>query len=86
MDRTTTATAHLVWSELDDEIIVLDTSSGDFYSLNKTATEVWKALERQTPVEDIAVGLVVKYGITPAQATADVLELTQEFRDMKLRT
>lgn len=82
----TTASAHLVWSELDDEIIVLDTSSGDFYSLNKTATEVWKALEAQTPVEHIAASLATKYGISPAQATADVLELTNEFRDMKLRS
>ena len=82
----TTASAHLVWSELDDEIIVLDTASGDFYSLNKTATEVWKALEAQTPLEDIAANMAAKYGISPAQATADVLELTREFEDMKLRS
>jgi Coenzyme PQQ synthesis protein D (PqqD) len=81
----TTAPAHLVWSELDDEIIVLDTSSGDFYSLNKTATEVWKALEAKTPVEQIAAGLASRYGIDPAQAMADVLELTREFQDLGLR-
>ncbi len=82
----TTAGAHLVWSELDDEIIVLDTSTGDFYSLNKTATEVWKALEAQTPVEQIAASLATKYGVAHEQAVADVLELTKEFHDMKLRS
>lgn len=82
----TTAGAHLVWSELDDEIIVLDTSTGDFYSLNKTATEVWKALDAQTPVEHIAASLATKYGVPHAQAVADVIELTKEFHEMKLRS
>jgi len=77
--------AHLVWSEMEDEIIILDTSTGDFYSLNKTATEVWKALEAQTPIEHIATDLATKYGVGHAEALADVLELTKEFQDLKLR-
>lgn len=81
-----TASPNVVWSELDNEVIVLDTSSGDFYSLNETATEVWKALESTRSPQDIAVTLSNKYGIALEQAEADVAELVEEFRAMKLRS
>lgn len=74
-----------MWSEVDNEVIVLDTSSGDFYSLNETATEVWKALEAKDPVETIAAHLSAKYGIDLARATEDVTALAAEFRAMRLR-
>jgi len=79
------ATPNIVWSELDNEVILLDTSSGDFYSLNETATEVWKRLESNDSVHQIATHLAAKYGIDLAQAAADVSELVEAFRTMKLR-
>lgn len=80
-----TTSPNVVWSEVDNEVIVLDTSSGDFYALNETATEVWKALEANDSVETIAAHLSAKYGIDVARATKDVSALTAEFRAMKLR-
>ena len=76
---------NVVWSEVDNEVIVLDTSSGDFYSLNATATEVWKGLESNDSLETIAAHLSAKYGIDVAQAGQDVSALAEEFRAMKLR-
>ncbi len=80
-----TASPNVVWSEVDNEVIVLDTSSGDFYSLNGTATEVWKGLESNDSVETIAAHLSAKYGIDLPAAAADVSALAEEFRTMKLR-
>ena len=83
--ESTTASPHLVWSELDDEIIVVDTASGDFFSFNRTATEVWKGLEAGMAPDRIAESLADTYGISRAQAMTDVQDLIREFRDMKLR-
>ena len=80
-----TASPNVVWSEVDNEVIVLDTSSGDFYSLNETATAVWKGLESNDSVDTIAARLSAKYGIDLARTAADVSALAEEFRAMKLR-
>ena len=84
-DGLNTTSPNVVWSEVDDEVILLDTSSGDFYSLNETATEVWKGLESNDSVDAIAAHLSAKYGIDVARAAADVSALAEEFRAMKLR-
>jgi len=76
---------NVVWSEVDNEVIVLDTSSGDFYSLNATASEVWKGLESDDTLDTIAARLSANYGIDVARAAEDVSALAEEFRAMKLR-
>src|SRR6478609_10667795 len=75
--RVSATSPNVVWSEVDNEVIVLDTSSGDFYSLNATASEVWKGLESDDTLDTIAARLSANYGIDVARAAEDVSALAE---------
>lgn len=79
-----TANENVIWSEMDGEVILLDTASGEFYSLNETATEAWQGLERGETLDQIAASFADKYGVPAAQAQADVAELIAELRALGL--
>ena len=38
--------SEVVWNTVDQEIVILDISSGTYYGLNKTAAEIWIFLEK----------------------------------------
>lgn len=66
--------AELIETPLPDELILLDPSSGEMYSLNRTAQFVWERLGSSSP-DDIAAQLVEAFEITPECAEADVRAL-----------
>ena len=78
------AKENIIWSAIDDEVMLLDVSSGEFYSLNETAAAVWQGLQRGDSAARIAESLVGTYGVDPAIAQHDVEELIAELRNMGL--
>ncbi|MGE0353069.1 MAG: PqqD family protein [Gemmatimonadales bacterium] len=40
--------------QLDDELILLDLRGGEYFSLNASGAQVWRALEAGTPLEMMA--------------------------------
>ncbi len=46
-------TENLLECELDGEIIIMDSESGNYYNLNKIGGIIWNYLERPTMFKDI---------------------------------
>ena len=74
----------LVWNVFDGEATVLDVATGNYFSLNAIATEVWQSLQENQSPDEIARMLSAKYGIDNATAQNDVNELIAELRDAKI--
>ncbi len=75
---------NLVWNTFDREAVILDVSSGDYFSLNPIATEVWQALHEGQSLDQIAAQIATKYEIDTATARADIDELLDQLRHTKL--
>jgi hypothetical protein len=68
----------------DGEIILLHGGTRQYFSLNETASFVWRLLEAATPAERIREALIESYDIT-GEAAGDALnELMRELEAWRL--
>ena len=58
--------------ELDGELVLLDTRSATYFSLNRTGTRAWQLLNAHTTVGDICETLAREYTIAQPQLMADL--------------
>jgi hypothetical protein len=77
---------NIAWSVVDGEAMLLDTSSGDYFSLNPIATEIWQYLYRGHDLAHIVATIAGKYGVRCDVVRADVDELIGQLRAAKLWT
>ena len=64
--------------ELDDELIVLDLDQGEYYSLNSSGAEVWKALGAGRGLHWIRDQRVARWPIPPEEGMAMVSMVLQD--------
>jgi Coenzyme PQQ synthesis protein D (PqqD) len=66
---------------IDDEVIVIDLTTGSYYSLRAAGAEIWHAVERGLAEDEIADALGVRYDGEPTEIGAAVSRLLQELTD-----
>ena len=76
--------ASLVWRIVDGEALIVDLSSGYFFSLDPVGTAVWKALQEGTAVAEIVCSIAAAYGESEERVRGDVVDLIEELREAKL--
>ena len=70
--------------EIGAEVILLDPRNGKYYSLNQTASDVWRLADGQSSVEDV-VGLLAKaYEVSTADIRPEVEKAIGDFREAGL--
>lgn len=75
---------NIIWRNVDDETLFLDTSTGYYFSLNQTGSEIWKMLSEGSSVETAAAQLSAKYDLPLESAHCDVNELIETLRSEKI--
>ncbi len=75
---------HWVGTQIDDAFVMLDFESGIYVSLNKTATDVWNALEQPCSTENIVGVLTERYDVSDEQCAAAVDRVLSDFQAKKL--
>lgn len=61
-----------VETEIDDEIVVMDLESGNFFSLKDTALDIWRLVDGTRSPADIAAELANDYDIAESELADDV--------------
>ena len=69
---------------VDDDLIVYSPSSESYFTLNRTAREVWSLADGTRTVDGIADELASRYGVEPSIVRADVAEIVQGFVEAAL--
>ena len=64
--------ADVVWRTVEDEVIVLDTRTWSYVSVNDTGGVLWESVVAGATVDDLAGKLVDAFGIDRKTARADV--------------
>ena len=70
----------VTWKKLDsDRSVMLDLNSGNYYTLNMTATAMWELLGCGYSASDAARRIAVLFTVEQAQAESDLQELAGIF-------
>lgn len=69
---------------IDDEVIIIEFDSGNYYSLDKTGTEAWKLIERGATRAEIAAEFTRLYSGPPAFIAEAADRLLAELRHERL--
>jgi hypothetical protein len=71
----------LLWRIVGDEALLLDTASGNYFSLDPIGTEIWKRLNYGEAIDEIAPDIARRYGTDETRVRGDVDDLLIELRD-----
>lgn len=74
----------VVWRQVGDEVMVLDTASSEYLSINKTGSVLWHLLKDGANLEQLASALMEEFGIDTSQATTDALAFVSSVRELGL--
>jgi len=74
----------VLWRELDGEAILLNPKEGCSYNLNIVGTLIWKLLDGEHSIDDIAKAICECYEVEHDQALQDMRQLLNELRENNL--
>jgi hypothetical protein len=76
--------AHVLFRDLQGELVVLEPRRGVYFGLDAIGTRIWHLLQEPRPLTDVVVALVTEYEVDEAQAAADVLDLVRQLQEQGL--
>jgi hypothetical protein len=70
----------LIIQKLDKETVIFDAEESLLYTLNETASEIFRLLKKGLKQEEIVERMVKKYDVRKERVKKDVRELVEELR------
>nr|OJX01572.1 MAG: hypothetical protein BGO70_17675 [Bacteroidetes bacterium 43-93] len=67
-----------IFNEVDGEIVMMNTTTGTYVSLNDTARKIWTMLEQPQQLSSILEALALEYNVTPEQCEQDVIPFIEQ--------
>lgn len=74
----------VVTTDLDDELVLLDPSTGSLHTMNDTGRVVWNAIAHPATVESVVESITATFDVDEATATADVCRVLAELAAVDL--
>lgn len=71
-------------NELGDELVIMDTESGNYIGLNKIGYVIWQLLDKHAQVRQLVNELANKYEVTSAECEADTIAYLEKMASLKL--
>ena len=68
------------YEKVGDEAIVINLSTGAYYSLNDTGTIFWELIDGRRTIADCARQIAREYEVEASLVEDDLLELAAEFK------
>jgi hypothetical protein len=67
----------IVWKELDQEVVLLDVSSGECFTLGKVGSALWKLIVEQKNDGEMIEFITSKFKVEAEQAKSDFQEFIE---------
>jgi hypothetical protein len=71
----------VIFSEADQDLIMVSISTGCYYGLSDVAREIWDAIERPKKISDLVGGLTASYNINSSLCEEQTLSFLQALLD-----
>lgn len=72
------------FTQIDDEIVMLNLENNEYYGLNKTATKIWNLLKEPITIGNIVENLLHEYEIDKETCEVEVKNFLMELLEKKL--
>ncbi len=69
---------------MDGEAVLLNTQSGIYFGMNKTASAIWNLLEVPKTVEEIVAGMMAQFSVDHDALTRDVEDVVKTLGSKQL--
>ena len=73
-----------VFSDLGDEVAILDLKSGTYYGLDAVGARIWSLIQEPTTVKEIHSTLISEYEVEPHRCKHDLIMLLQDLAEQEL--
>ena len=73
-----------VFSEIDNEIIMLSISKGEYYNFDEAGSTIWKMLEKPTTIKSLVLKLLCIYDVSNDICKTDTKSFIGELIEKEL--
>lgn len=70
--------SHVVWNDVDGDLVVFDPDDDRYHALNEVASSVWRGIAQGRTLPDIIGDLRERYAHDPAEIDAAVRHFVDE--------
>ena len=74
----------IMLTELEDDYVVFDEESGDFWTVDEIGAAIMTALTDETTLSEIVKNLIKKYDVEEKELIADITEFINVLRENQL--
>ena len=72
---------NIAWRRVDEEIVILNLESSQYYSLNSVAGRIWELISEGKDEEGIVKSLVAEYKVEEKAARADLKSFVEQLKE-----
>ena len=76
--------ANITWRKVDNETVVLNLETSEYYSANETGAEIWEFLEKNYPVKKIVDFITQEYDESPKIVEKNIVGFLKKLTELKL--
>jgi hypothetical protein len=80
-DTTFKTSENITWRNVNEEVVILNLKSGEYFTLNDVGQFVWLAVADQKNMEEIRQKVVDAFDVTPEKASEDIEEFISRMLD-----
>ena len=74
----------IVFTDLDDTIVMMDVDEGQYYELDPIGAKIWSLIESPRPVVEICDALTGEFDVDPDTCRDDTLEFLQTANKLRI--
>lgn len=74
----------LFCSEMDEELVMMNLESNNYFGLNKIGRDIWERLEKPKTIEVLCQELTQKYDVSTKQCQKDVSTFLEKLQETNL--
>ncbi len=77
--------SNISWKTINDKVVAVNVTTGDYYTLNTTASAIWNAIADNKSREEIVEIIKEEFEVVPASdLEADIDAQLQEWKELAL--
>ena len=80
LDSVVSPAKDLVFSNVAEEVVILDLKSGVYHGLEEVGARAWELISEPRPVREVRDRLLDEYDVEPQQCESDLLRLIEELK------
>ena len=73
LDAVVSRNAAIIWTDLDDAVVMMDADKGLYYELDEIGARIWSLIETARPAAQVCDELLEEYDVTSEACRRDVL-------------